>query len=107
MMMDFINMRGRIWDRRNGYVRKQDMREVPISAAHTIAEAYGADQVIIITRKCGDGPDRGEAVTTYGASREHCDIAGQIGDFLKFKVMQWADCGLDKTLATPPPGAAS
>lgn len=65
--------------------------KIPISAAEQIAKLYGFDQVIIIARKTGDGPDHGEAVTTYGIDKLHCEIAGNVGEFLKNKVMGWKD----------------
>ena len=40
------------------------MDPIPISAARTIAEAYGYDQVVIVARRVGDGADGGEHVTT-------------------------------------------
>ena len=66
------------------------MRRIPISAAKDIANKYGYDQVIIYARKV-DEPDLagGEHMTTYGKNREHCDAAGRIGDFLKYKIMGW------------------
>lgn len=59
--------------------------DIPIKAAKEIADAYDYDQIIIIGRKAG----RNEHVTTYGKSKVHCDVAAQIGDFLKYKVMRW------------------
>jgi hypothetical protein len=61
------------------------MTPVPIAAAKRIAEEYGYDQVIVITRRVGAG----EHVTTYGIDKQNCDAAAKIGDFLKFKVMGW------------------
>ena len=61
------------------------MKPIPISAAERVAKAYGYDQVVIIARKVGQG----EHVTTYGVDKLHCEIAARIGDFLKYKVMQW------------------
>lgn len=68
------------------------MKPIPIAAAHRIARAYGYDQIIIIARKVG-GPTEphGEHVTTYGIDKAHCDAAGRIGDFLKYKVMGWRE----------------
>lgn len=65
------------------------MKPIPISAAEKIAKSYGYHQVVIIARSVGDGPGHGEHVTTYGVTKAHCDVAAQIGDFLKFKVMGW------------------
>lgn len=68
------------------------MKPIPISAAEKIAAAYGYDQVIIIARKAGDDPEpHGEHCTTYGVTKEHCAVAARIGNFLKFKVMGWAE----------------
>jgi acetylornithine/succinyldiaminopimelate/putrescine aminotransferase len=67
------------------------MKPIPIAAAERIAKEYGYDQVIIIARKVGDNPaPHGEHVTTYGVNKVHCDVAARIGDFLKYKVMGWA-----------------
>lgn len=66
------------------------MKPIPISAARHIANLYGYDQVVVIGRKVGESPDpHGEHVTTYGVDKEHCQIAARIGDFLKYKVMNW------------------
>lgn len=64
------------------------IRAIPISAARLVAEKYGYDQVIIIARKTGIHGI--EHCTTYGVNAEHCSVAARIGDFLKYKVMQWA-----------------
>lgn len=64
------------------------MQAIPIHAAKTIAEDYGYDQVIIIARKVGEGG--GEHCTTYGIDKTNCEVAANAGDFLKYKVMQWA-----------------
>ena len=64
------------------------MRPIPISAAKQIAENYGYHQVVIIARAIGEGG--GEHCTTYGVNKEHCSVAARIGDYLKYKVMQWA-----------------
>jgi hypothetical protein len=61
------------------------MADIPIRAAKAIAEKYNYDQVIIFARKVG----RNEHMTTYGATKEHCDIAAKIGDFLKHTIMGW------------------
>jgi len=63
------------------------MKPIPINAARKIAETYGYDQIIIISRKIGD--DGGEHCTTYGRDKAHCAAAARIGDFLKYKVMGW------------------
>lgn len=63
------------------------MRRVPISAARRVAEDYGYDQVVIVARKVGDRG--GEHVTTYGVDRANCAVAARIGDFLKYKIMNW------------------
>ena len=67
------------------------MDPIPISAARTIAEAYGYDQVVIVARRVGDGADGGEHVTTYGVDKENCAVAARIGDFIKFKTMKWRE----------------
>lgn len=68
------------------------MAPIPIAAAREIAERYGYDQVIIVARRCHDTPEpHGEHVTTYGRNAQHCSVAARIGNFLKFKVMGWAE----------------
>lgn len=63
------------------------MKPIPISAAKLIADRYGYDQVVIIARKVGEG----EHCTTYGVDKANCEVAARCGDFLKFKVMGWAN----------------
>lgn len=58
--------------------------DIPITAAKDIAKKYGYTQIIII----GRSPSR-EHVTTYGINKEHCSTAAKIGNFLKYKVMNW------------------
>lgn len=66
------------------------MLPIAISAARNIAQRFGYDQVIVIGRRVGDGPDpHGEHCTTYGRNEDHCRVAAMIGNFLKYKVMQW------------------
>jgi len=67
------------------------MKKIPIKAAQEIAEKYGYDQVIIYARKVGENPDpHGEHLTTYGINKQHCDVAAQIGNHLKYKVFGWS-----------------
>lgn len=63
------------------------MKDIPVSAAQRIADDYGYHQVVIVARAVGEGG--GEHVTTYGADRDHCAVAGHIGGFLRTKVMGW------------------
>lgn len=66
------------------------MRRIPIAAAQRVAEDYGYDQVIIIARRVGETPAlHGEHVTTYGATRAHCEVAASAGAFIKHKIMGW------------------
>ncbi len=65
------------------------MKRIPIREAEGIAHKYGYDQVVIIARAVGEVG--GEHVTTYGRDKSNCDVAARIGNFLKFKVMQWGD----------------
>lgn len=77
------------------------MRSIPISAARHIAERYGYDQVMIYARKvdrpAGVGETAsqaikgGEHMTTYGVSKAHCAAMARIAEFLKTKIMGWAD----------------
>lgn len=62
-------------------------KPIPIQAAKDISDAFGYDQVVIVARKCGK--DGLEHVTTYGRSKQHCDVAARIGEFFKFKLMGW------------------
>ena len=63
------------------------MKPIPIIAAKVIAEQYGYSQVVVIARAVGD--DGGEHVTTYGIDKSNCDVAAQIGRFIKHKLMGW------------------
>jgi hypothetical protein len=64
---------------------------IPIAAAADIAKRYGYDQVIVYARRIGEDPQpHGEHLTTYGVTREHCDVAAKIGHFLRTKIMGWA-----------------
>ncbi len=65
------------------------MKRVPVKIAKQISKEYGCDQVIIITRTTGFGGY--ETCTTYGKNKEHCGVANQIGQFLKYKVMNWKE----------------
>jgi hypothetical protein len=66
------------------------VKNIPISAAENIAKKYGYDQIVIIARKVSDEEhEGGEAVTTYGINKAHCDIAAKIGNFIKYRIMQW------------------
>ena len=71
------------------------MKPIPISAAKKIAQAYGYDQIVIVARAIGQG----EHVTTYGKDRANCDVAAQVGDFLKYKIMGWAKGNEDQPAA--------
>jgi hypothetical protein len=64
-----------------------ETKPIPVEAAELVAHKYGYDQVIIIARRVGRGGV--EQVTTYGKDKENCEVAAQVGDFLKFKVMGW------------------
>lgn len=63
------------------------MAFIPVEAAKKIADAYDFDQVIIIARKVGEAGT--EHVTTYGKNKAHCEVAANIGNFLKYEVMMW------------------
>jgi hypothetical protein len=66
------------------------MKQIPISAAEHIAKKYDYDQIIIIARKVGRDPEEhGEHCTTYGVDKANCYAAASIGEFLKYKVMNW------------------
>jgi hypothetical protein len=68
---------------------KSETAPIPVTAAKKIAEQYGYDQVVVVARKTGEGG--AEHVTTYGVTKEHCDVAARTGDFLKYKIMVWRD----------------
>ena len=63
------------------------MKPIPIKVAKEIASKYGYDQVIIYARKVGEGGC--EHMTTYGVNKVHCSVAARIGDYLKYKIMDW------------------
>lgn len=62
-------------------------RPIPISAAKSVAQDFGYDQVIIIGRTVGD--DGVEHMTTYGRNRAHCDAIAAGGRDLQ-RFMGWA-----------------
>lgn len=64
------------------------MKRIPITAAKRIADEYGYDQVIVYARKVGVVQPFGEHMTTYGVTKQHCDIAARMGAVLK-KFMGW------------------
>lgn len=64
-----------------------DCKPIPISAGKLISQTYGYEQVVIIARSMTGT----EHVTTYGATKEHCDVAARIGNFIKHKIMQWPE----------------
>lgn len=68
------------------------MKVIPVTAAQHIAIDYGYDQVVIIGRRV-DRPDEpgGEHMTTYGATVEHCRVAGLMGKALQSNLMKWPD----------------
>lgn len=63
-------------------------RPIPIRDVEIIAKNYGYDQVCIIARKTGNGGC--EHMTTYGITKEHCNIVAKWGKFLQEKVMGWS-----------------
>lgn len=67
------------------------MKPVSIIDAAILAGKYDCDQVIIIAREIANGGEDkgGEHVTTYGRLPAHSDIAAQIGDYIKHKIMHW------------------
>lgn len=61
---------------------------IPIASAKRIAKVYGYDQVVIYGRNVRDGhPDH---ITTYGATKELCAIAGRISKTFQ-RWMGWID----------------
>ena len=68
-------------------------KRIPIREGKHVAVTYGYDQVIIFARRVG--ADGMEHVTTYGRNKEHCQIAGRIGDHLK-QVLGWKNDGSRK-----------
>lgn len=63
---------------------------IPIAAAEEIAKRYYWHQIIIIGRFLGaPGVTGEEHVTTYGLDKANCDVSARIGNFLKYKVMNW------------------
>jgi hypothetical protein len=106
MMMDFILMRARIWDRQHGYTRNWNMTAKHTGTLKTVAEIYGFEQVILIGRKAGQA----DMVATHGDNQETAGRAQRLGEYLEHKLKQWKDCDMDTVLtpkALPPDGAAS
>ena len=72
------------------------MKPIPISAAKTIAERYGYDQVVIYARKVGEDPaPHGEHMTTYGVTKVHCQVAARMADTLQ-RFMGWTAAKREK-----------
>lgn len=95
---DAIDKRAAEWKRPPR--AKKSMQRIPISAGKLIAQSYGYDQVVIVARKTG--PGGGEHVTTYGVSKVDCDVAAQIGEFFKHKLMGWQKRMTPTPTAAPP-----
>jgi hypothetical protein len=75
---------------RSSFLGSDKAKPIPITAARAIGDEYGFDQVVIIARRVGAGPDEiAEHVTTWGLGTKNCTVAARIGDFLKHKVMGW------------------
>lgn len=63
---------------------KEPMYPIPIEAAKHIADTYGYDQVVIYARRVGEKPNPcGEHMTTYGKTKEHCEVAAKMADVLQ------------------------
>lgn len=60
-------------------------QRIPIAAARRIAEAYGQQQVILVTWDGGT-----THVVTYGTTLEHCRQAAQGGNVVK-RALGWPD----------------
>lgn len=58
-----------------------------LERARKMCHELNYDQVVIIARRHGDNGI--ENVTTYGKSKLDCGVAARIGDFLKYKIMNW------------------
>lgn len=69
----------------------------------TVAEIYGFEQVVIIGKKAGHA----DFVASYGNTPLMAQLADSLGEYLRFKLKQWTDCGIDKLNVAPPPGASS
>lgn len=65
------------------------MKSIPIAQAKAIAEIYGYDQIMIYARKVGE--HGGEHMTTYGVTKQHCVVIGEIAKFLQMKIMGWLE----------------
>lgn len=61
--------------------------KIPPSELEAIAKKYGLHQVIMVARTVGD--KGAEHCVTYGIDKENSEVAADIGNFLKFKVMGW------------------
>lgn len=64
-------------------------QDIPVEAARDIAVRYGYDQVLVIARRTGEGGR--EHVTTFGLGEDHSRVAAKMGDFIKFRIMQWPE----------------
>jgi hypothetical protein len=75
---------------------------VPVKDAAAIGKRHGYDQIIIIARKCGSGGC--ESVTSWGIDEAHHEAASTAANFLKDKVMRWANVRVQCDLAATNPG---
>lgn len=63
------------------------MAEIPNSELKIFAEKHDLEQLIIIGRKTGANGK--EVCSTWGSNFEHAQVAMDIGDYMKYKVMGW------------------
>ena len=65
----------------------EDLKPIPVAAAKRMADEFGYHQVVIVARHVGAAGR--EHVTTYGVDVAHCEVAGRMGNFFKYKLMGW------------------
>lgn len=63
------------------------MAEIPASDLKEFCDKHDLEQLVIVGRKTGG--DGKEVCSSYGVNREHSEIANDIANFMKYKVMGW------------------
>lgn len=61
-------------------------KRIPITKAKELSEQYGWDEIVIIGI---DSLDESGCITTYGATKTLCKIAGNLGNIIAKDVIGW------------------
>lgn len=63
------------------------MSEISSIDLQEFADKYDLDQLIIVGRKVGDNGK--EICTSFGRTKDNSEVANDIANFMKYKVMGW------------------